>query len=77
MLYRFPPLFYVSIPNPCAPLGDGENLSNGDIAGLKHLYPHIPAEIEEINSRQSKLQESISNAPNLAPESKELYLKLK
>ncbi|MEM7166903.1 MAG: hypothetical protein AAF581_15675 [Planctomycetota bacterium] len=39
MLYRFPPLFYKSDPSPCAPTGNGIDLSAGDRAGLLSLYP--------------------------------------
>ncbi len=39
MLYRFPPLFYKSDPSPCAPVGEGTDLSNGDKRGLRLLYP--------------------------------------
>ncbi|TWU16277.1 trypsin-like peptidase domain-containing protein [Allorhodopirellula heiligendammensis] len=39
MLYRFEDLFYVSTASPCTPIGSGENLSTGDIEGLRHLYP--------------------------------------
>lgn len=39
MLYRFPALFYRSAPSPCAPSSNGQTLSAGDRAGLRHLYP--------------------------------------
>jgi hypothetical protein len=39
MLYRFPPLFYRQAPSPCAPAGNGQDLSDGDRAGLRLLYP--------------------------------------
>ncbi|WP_417721877.1 hypothetical protein [Salipiger sp.] len=39
MLYRFPPLFYRTTPSACAPVGDGQTLSEGDIRGLQLLYP--------------------------------------
>ena len=73
MLYRFPALFYVSTPSPCAPLGTGENLSNGDITGLKHLYPDAQPEIQTIAARQSKLRETISKKANVQAEIKEFY----
>ena len=41
MLYRFPPLFYESNPSPCAPVGEGNSLSDGDRRGLQLLYPDI------------------------------------
>lgn len=43
MLYRFPPLFYKSLPSPCAPTTDGQALSDGDKRGLQLLYPGDPA----------------------------------
>ena len=39
MLYRFPDLFYVTVPSPCSPVGNGIELSDGDIAGLRLIYP--------------------------------------
>ncbi len=74
MLYRFPPLFYVSDPSPCGPIGSGENLSVGDIAGLKHLYPAETApQAALIAERTKKARESISKAPSLKAEVKEIY----
>ena len=45
MLYRFPALFYKSVPSRCAPTGDGTELSDGDRRGLQLLYPHTAAEV--------------------------------
>ena len=73
MLYRFPRLFYVSNPNPCAPLGNGKNLSAGDIAGLKLLYPHDNDSILARAERQRHLFNAISNSPQLNATVKELY----
>ncbi len=39
MLYMFPSFFYKSTPSACAPTGNGVDLSQGDIRGLKLLYP--------------------------------------
>ncbi len=39
MLYRFPPFFYHTDPSPCAPVGEGLELSEGDKRGLRLLYP--------------------------------------
>lgn len=39
MLYRFPNIFYKTVPSACAPSGTGESLSDGDISGLRLLYP--------------------------------------
>ena len=50
MLYRFPPLFYKSQPSPCAPSGNGQQLSDQDKRGLELLYgkdtPDAPAGLE-------------------------------
>ena len=43
MLYRFAPFFYRSTPSPCAPSGNGIDLSAGDIRGLRLLYPDTGA----------------------------------
>jgi len=42
MLYRFPALFYKTEPSPCAPSGDGEDLSAEDKRGLELLYGQNP-----------------------------------
>ena len=42
MLYRFPPLFYRTPNSGCAPDGNGQDLSPGDIEGLRTLYPGDP-----------------------------------
>ncbi|WP_198153939.1 zinc metalloprotease [Catenuloplanes japonicus] len=39
MLYQFEPFFYRTAPSPCAPTGNGIDLSAGDIRGLQMLYP--------------------------------------
>lgn len=39
MLYQFEPFFYRSAPSPCAPTGNGIDLSEGDKRGLRLLYP--------------------------------------
>jgi hypothetical protein len=60
MLYRFPPLFYRVDPSPCAPEGDGEELSEGDVRGLRLLYPQ-PADrvLESQAERRRHLLESL------------------
>lgn len=49
MLYRFAPFFYLSDPSPCAPTGNGEDLSDGDERGLSVLYPavDVPQVVEQ------------------------------
>lgn len=59
MLYRFPPLFYKSAPSPCAPTGAGQDLSAGDIRGLKLLYPSTAAAVQEVVDRRGVLLEAI------------------
>lgn len=73
MLYRFPALFYVSNPNPCAPLGNGEDLSAGDIAGLQLLYPYENQAIAAQETRLTKLRDVITNSSGLSAQVKELY----
>jgi hypothetical protein len=65
MLYRFPSLFYVSTPNPCAPVGSSENLSVGDIKGLKLLYPFEAEFIASQSQRQAKVRQAISKSNRL------------
>jgi hypothetical protein len=51
MLYRFAPFFYKSNPSPCAPTGNGVDLSEGDKRGLHLLYPAAAEEVEAIASQ--------------------------
>lgn len=51
MLYRFAALFYRTNPSPCAPSGDGVALSEGDVKGLRLLYPHDPDAIADQATR--------------------------
>ncbi len=55
MLYRFPALFYRTADSPCAPSGDGQQLSAGDIAGLQRLYPHDDAARAALRARTEQL----------------------
>jgi len=59
MLYRFPALFYVSSTSHCIPLGAGQDLSQGDIAGLLHLYPVQDDELEVLAERKSAVMRAI------------------
>jgi hypothetical protein len=61
MLYRFPALFYRSNPSPCAPIGNGESLSDGDREGLLHLYPHDNQEANVLRSRRIGAFETLMN----------------
>lgn len=51
MLYRFASFFYRSDPSPCAPSGDGVDLSDADREGLRLLYPDVAAELADIADR--------------------------
>jgi len=51
MLYQFAPFFYKSNPSPCAPAGDGINLSEGDVRGLRLLYPRVA---EDLSARANE-----------------------
>ncbi|MFC9356444.1 hypothetical protein ACFTZB_07650 [Rhodococcus sp. NPDC057014] len=62
MLYRFPPLFYRSHPSPCAPRGDGQEISEGDERGLEVLYPKDEEQLDVIGQRREKLLETIEPA---------------
>lgn len=62
MLYRFEPLFYRTENSPCAPTGDGIELSEGDIRGLKLLYGDRPEDIEAFEVRTRDLARAIESA---------------
>ncbi len=62
MLYRFPPLFYRTQPSPCAPVGDGEALSDGDKRALALLYPSQAEALVEIGKRREALLNTIEGA---------------
>jgi hypothetical protein len=59
MLYRFPALFYKTPNSTCAPAGDGDGLSAGDIEGLKRLYPVGSQAILELVKRSTSLRSSL------------------
>jgi hypothetical protein len=59
MLYRFPALFYRTQPSPCAPAGEGQQLSEGDKRGLKLLYPKAAASLGAIVERREILLKTI------------------
>jgi hypothetical protein len=62
MLYRFPDLFYKTVPNSCAPSGDGQSLSEGDRRGLQLLYPGLAAEVEAAVERQRAILSAMEGA---------------
>lgn len=63
MLYRFPALFYKSSPSPCAPTGDGQELSEGDVQGLLLLYPVQGDAMAAFEQRRGELIGVLDRAP--------------
>ncbi len=51
MLYVFEPFFYKTNPSPCAPAGNGIDLSDGDKRGLAVLYPRTADQVAELADR--------------------------
>lgn len=76
MLYRFPKLFYVTDPSPCAPFGGTESLSAGDIDGLKKLYPSDTAAVEVLGERQELMIKNIRESAVLNDAAKASALEL-
>ena len=70
MLYRFQDFFYRTAPSPCAPIGDGQNLSTSDKAGLRKIYPHTPNEVESLTERRLGAFKSLLNSEVLSTELK-------
>ncbi len=62
MLYRFPALFYRTQPSPCAPTGDGQQLSDGDKRALALLYPEQAQALEAIGRRREALVSTIESS---------------
>jgi hypothetical protein len=60
MLYRFPPLFYKTPNSPCAPAGDGQALSPGDIEGLQFLYPGTPGAAQADMDRRMEFVKALT-----------------
>lgn len=68
MLYRFTPLFYKTIPSACAPTGEGQALSQGDIRGLRLLYPDDQAARNTVVSAQEEILSALEHAvPTTSP----------
>jgi hypothetical protein len=68
MLYRFPPLFYKTMPSKCAPDGDGQALSEGDIRGLRLLYPEDQNARDSVESMQNDILSTLERAvPQQSP----------
>ena len=66
MLYRFPDLFYRTNPNPCAPIGNGIDLSDGDLAGLLRAYPFDEGDATALNARRTAVVAALSGVDDLA-----------
>lgn len=62
MLYRFPSLFYRTQPSPCAPSGNGQELSDGDKRALKLLYPKEAGAVNAIGTRRETLLNTIEGS---------------
>ena len=72
MLYRFPALFYKTYPaSPCAPVGDGQELSAGDRSGLQHLYPTDATEAALLSVRRDGALRSLMATEGLSKSIKE------
>lgn len=48
MLYQFAAFFYKTEPSPCAPTGNGVDLSEGDKRGLQLLYPNTGEAVQPL-----------------------------
>ncbi len=70
MLYRFERFFYKTVPNPCFPIGNGENLSEGDKEGLRLLYPFDQAAFDlrraEFEEAFTEVEEYMGSIEGLA-----------
>lgn len=67
MLYRFEALFYRSQPSPCAPTGNGLNLSPGDGRGLRLLYPAAGGAVAAVADRGAALLGAIETEARNKP----------
>ena len=65
MLYRFAAFFYKTNPSPCAPAGDGQNLSEGDKRGLDLLYPAAGPEVAALADRARRAKITMEAQANL------------
>jgi hypothetical protein len=59
MLYEFEAFFYKTDPSPCAPTGNGIDLSTGDKRGLALLYPGADEAVEELSQSAAKAREAL------------------
>ena len=68
MLYRFPPVYYRTNPNPCAATGNGIDLSDGDIEALRRAYPFDAESAGAQNERRTGVVEVLSAVKELPDE---------
>jgi hypothetical protein len=68
MLYMFPAFFYRSTPSACAPTGNGIDLSQGDIRGLRLLYPDTEEGLRDVVSRAQATLERLGGGQEAAIE---------
>jgi hypothetical protein len=59
MLYEFEAFFYKTDPSPCAPTGNGIDLSAGDKRGLGLLYPGADEAVEVLSQSAAKAREAM------------------
>jgi hypothetical protein len=60
MLYRFPALFYRTNPSPCAPSGNGVDLSPGDVTGILRAYPFDEDAAKALTARRTGVVAALS-----------------
>jgi hypothetical protein len=72
MLYAFEPFFYKSTPSPCAPAGNGINLSDGDKRGLSLLYPRTGEALDDRAARADKALQEIGSAGGALESSRDI-----
>ena len=68
MLYRFSAAYYHVFPNPCAPSGNGIDLSAGDVEALLRAYPFDAEAAGAQNTRRAGVVEVLSGFKNLPDE---------
>ena len=61
MLYEFEPFFYKTDPSPCAPTGNGVDISDGDKRGLHLLYPGTEEAVADLNESAAVARDALKN----------------
>lgn len=67
MLYSFADFFYNTTPSPCAPTGNGVDLSEGDKRGLRLLYPETGPATDEVATRAQNALDAIGGQESGLP----------